>query len=349
MHPAADTFHERLLDWYDRGHRALPWRISGPDGKPDPWHILLSEFMLQQTRVEAVVPYFLRFLKQFPDARSLAEASEADALAAWSGLGYYSRIRNLQRAAQMVADRFPPSYEGIRELPGVGPYTAAAVASIGFDLPYAVADGNVFRVMARFTADAGDIASQTTRLRLTAAAQSFLDPSRPGDFNQAIMELGATVCLPRSPQCLLCPIAAQCQARQQGRQSELPVKRSKSPSAPASLDVIILERDVPDNPSVLLRQRTPDERRMPGFWELPALDAVAPSGPPVRIGSFAHSIVNTRYQVQVWRGAASQTPAGMEWFALNRLAEIPVTTVSRKALAQAYPLRTIVGNARFLT
>ncbi len=169
--------------------------------------------MLQQTRVEAVIPYFKRFLAQFPHPAALAEAPEPVALAAWSGLGYYTRIRNLRRAAGEIAEGFPADYGRIRELPGVGPYTAAAVASIAFDLPFAVADGNVFRVLARLLGEAGDIGLQSTRNRLAGVAQTLLDLQRPGDFNQAMMELGATVCLPRAPQCLLCPVGADCLAR----------------------------------------------------------------------------------------------------------------------------------------
>ncbi len=337
----AVDFQKRLLAWYDGGHRMLPWREPGATGRPDAWRVLVSEFMLQQTRVEAVLPYYHRFLAKFPDARALAEASEADALALWSGLGYYSRIRNLRRAAQMVAVGFPADYAAIRELPGVGPYTAAAVASIGFDLPYAVADGNVFRVLARFTGDSGDIGSQITRQRLTGIAQELLDRERPGDFNQAMMELGATICLPRSPQCLLCPVAVDCQARQEGRQNELPVKRAKAAATAATLEVAVITRKA----QLLLRQRAASESRMPGFWELPSPEAVPGARDLLLAGEFVHTIVNTRYTVQVWTGSAARKPAGMRWFAFEELAGIPLTTISRKALAQVYSLRGIAGNA----
>ena len=339
LHPKA--FQNQLLEWYDRGHRELPWRRVGAGGRPNPWHILVSEFMLQQTRVEAVIPYFQEFLAQFPDPRSLVAAHEPKALAVWSGLGYYSRIRNLRRAAQMMADGFPTSYEAIRALPGVGPYTAAAVASIGFNLPHAVADGNVFRVLARFTGDAGDIGSQITRQRLTDVAQSLLYPTRPGDFNQAMMELGATLCLPRSPQCLLCPISADCKARQENLQDQLPVKRRKAAPERATLDLMVVER----NGRILLSQRSPEERRMAGFWELPARDSLSEAAAERVIGEFVHTIVNTRYEVRVWSGSVAHKPRRMQWFPLDRLEPIPLTTASRKALALVYPLRAIAAKA----
>ena len=194
-----------LLAWYARGHRDLPWRDTR-----DPYRIWVSEIMLQQTRAQAVIPYYHRFLERFPSVEALAAAAEDEVLALWSGLGYYSRARNLRLAARQIVDSggFPRSYEGIRGLPGIGDYTAAAVASIAFDLPYAVLDGNVLRVVARVANDAADISAARTRERFRAMAQGWLDAAiEPGHFNQALMELGATVCLPRKPLCLVCPLA----------------------------------------------------------------------------------------------------------------------------------------------
>ena len=333
-------FRQSILQWYDRSHRALPWREPAAHGRPDPWRVLVSEIMLQQTRVEAVIPYFHRFLRQFPDARSLAQSAEADALAAWSGLGYYSRIRNLRRAAALVRDGFPETYTAIRELPGVGPYTAAAVASIAFDLPYAVADGNVFRVIARYTGDAGDIGSQVTKQRFTAAAQALLDPLRAGDFNQAMMELGATVCLPRDPQCLLCPVARRCQARLQGIQNRLPVKTPKPAPTDAQMDLVVAR----ESGAILLQQRPAQERRMAGFWELPPRQAF-PESPVHRIAQFRHTVVNTRYAVHVWIAETVQPAPEMRWFAMTELTGIPLTTVSRKALALVYPVGAIAAGS----
>ncbi len=327
----------RLLRWYDRSRRALPWRES-----QDPWKILVSEIMLQQTRVEAVLPYYRRFLDRFPDARSLAAASEADVLAAWSGLGYYSRARNLQRAARAVADSFPASYEAIRALPGVGPYTAAAVASIAFNLPHAALDGNVLRVLARLTGDDGDIGSPRTRERFAAAALELLDPRRPGDFNQAMMELGATVCLPRSPHCLVCPVSRNCVARQEGRQGELPVKARKIAPRAAELAVAVLRR----GGRILLRQRAAEESRMSGFWELPEL-AMLPRLQDMRsVAAFQHTIVNTAYKIEVFTGQIARVPKDMCWTPMSDLDRIPLTTISKKALALAPPAGQLALRAR---
>lgn len=321
------SFRRRLLRWYDQSRRALPWRDTD-----DPWCILVSEIMLQQTRVEAVIPYYHRFLERFPNARTLADASEAEVLAAWSGLGYYSRARNLQRAARAVAGEFPTTYEDVRALPGVGPYTAAAVASIALGLPHAAVDGNVLRVIARVTGDDGDIALPSTRDRFTRMAQELLDTRRPGDFNQAMMELGATVCSPRAPQCLLCPVARNCMARMQGRQHQLPVKQRKQAQSSASLEVVVVRR----GKTVLLRQRASTERRMAGFWELPSRDAI--DGARLPTATFRHTIVNTVFTVTVYGAEVARRPMGMRWFRMDELGQIPLTTVSKKALALAIPL-----------
>src|SRR5579862_6586746 len=194
----------RLLAWYDARHRDLPWRST-----TDPYRIWVSEVMLQQTRAEAVIPYYERFLERFPNAAALAVASEQEVLAWWSGLGYYSRARHLHKAARLVADGFPKTYETIRELPGVGDYTAAAIGSIAFGLPHAVVDGNVLRVVARIENDAADIAAPRTRERFRTVAQNWLEQAPAdsfGAFNQALMELGATICLPRNPACTTCPV-----------------------------------------------------------------------------------------------------------------------------------------------
>ena len=179
-----------LTEWYRHGHRALPWRATS-----DPYRIWVSEIMLQQTRAQAAIPYYERFLARFPAVEVLAAASEDEVLSLWAGLGYYTRARNLRRAAREIvtAGGFPRDYEAIRALPGVGDYTAAAIASIAFGLPYAVIDGNVLRVVARLENDASDIGSPRTRARFREAAQEWLDRRDPGRFNQAMMELGATV------------------------------------------------------------------------------------------------------------------------------------------------------------
>jgi A/G-specific adenine glycosylase len=321
------AFRRDLLRWYDQNARTLPWRESKAL-----WSVLVSEFMLQQTRVETVIPYFERFMARFPNAAALARAPETEVLAAWSGLGYYSRARNLREAAAVITAESPGTYEQVRALPGVGPYTAAAVSSIALDLPYAAVDGNVLRVLARLKADASDIGAESTRARFRDVAQQLLAPQRSGDFNQAMMELGATVCLPRSPRCLLCPVSKHCLARQTGRQDELPVKRPK----PAGIDDEAAVAVVRCGDRLLLKQRAPGESRMPGFWELPHPDDV-PGAVLSLCGSFRHSIVNTRFTVAVYRGVLDATPNGLKSVTADDLETFPLTTISRKALNAENP------------
>jgi len=220
------VFRKLLLAWFRKFHRDLPWRKTS-----DPYHIWLSEIMLQQTRVVAVIPYYERFLGRFPDVQSLADAPEAEVLRLWSGLGYYSRARNLQKAAQEIVakhDRkFPQDLEEVRGLPGIGDYTAAAILSIAFQKKLAVLDGNVARVLARLGAIRGDIRESKHWQDLQWTADALLEPQSPGDWNQAMMELGAMLCTPKSPQCLLCPVTQFCEGRKQGIVELLPEKRKK--------------------------------------------------------------------------------------------------------------------------
>ncbi len=220
------TFRKQLLGWFRRFQRDLPWRRT-----KDPYRVWLSEIMLQQTRVAAVIPYYERFLQRFPDIHALASAPQEEVLRFWSGLGYYSRARNLQKAAQHIVakhgGKFPTRLEDALALPGIGNYTAAAVLSIAYGEKYAVLDGNVARVLARLGAIQGDIREPQRWQRLQETADGFLDPKSPGDWNQAIMELGATLCTPKSPQCLLCPVAQFCEGRKQGVAESLPEKREQ--------------------------------------------------------------------------------------------------------------------------
>jgi A/G-specific adenine glycosylase len=303
--------------------------------------------MLQQTRAQTVIPYYERFLARFPDARALAEAPEADVLACWSGLGYYSRARNLQGAARQIAawGNFPADYDRIRSLPGVGPYTAAAVASIAFDIPRAVLDGNVMRVIARLRGDGADIDSSKTRARFQQIAGELLDRRHAGLFNQAVMELGATICLPRAPRCGECPVTAFCEARRTGRQHELPVKRAK----PAALRITVRLALVEKHGAVLMRQRPHEESLMPGFWEFPTPEDLATWHDERLLGSFRHTITHHHYTVTVLLGTVSRTPAGCEWRRRDSLEAIPLTTISKKALrlftsAQADQLRPQQGH-----
>ena len=219
-------FRKQLLGWFRQFQRDLPWRRSN-----DPYRIWLSEIMLQQTRVAAVIPYYEKFLERFPDVRALAAAPREEVLRMWSGLGYYSRARNLQAAAEEIASKhqgkFPEGEKEVLALPGIGPYTAAAVLSIAFGKKCAVLDGNVARVLARMDALRGDLRDARRWHSLQKTASALLDPKFPGDWNEAMMELGATVCTPKSPQCLLCPVAKFCRAQQLGIAEELPEKRKK--------------------------------------------------------------------------------------------------------------------------
>src|ERR1022692_4868738 len=315
-----------LLAWSPRGPRDLPWRHTR-----DPYPIWVSEIMLQQTRAQAVIPYYRRFLERFPTVTTLAAASEDDVLALWSGLGYYSRARNLRRAAQQIAAAggFPRDLASLRALPGIGDYTVAAVGSIAFDLPFAVVDGNVLRVVARVTNDAGDISAGRTRERFREIAQQWLDPREPGQFNQALMELGATVCLPRNPLCLVCPLAAGCRARQEGTAVQLPVKLRKT--APVRLNgVLLVERH---RGRILLRRRDAAASRMAGFWDLPAPEDLPAAKLGARIGEIRHTITHHHYTLEV-RDATAGLPDrdGFRWFPIAQLTEIPFSTTARKAL-----------------
>jgi A/G-specific adenine glycosylase len=220
------TFRKQLLTWFRQFQRDLPWR-----GTMDPYRIWLSEIMLQQTRVAAVIPYYEKFLERFQNVQSLAAAPQEDVLRFWSGLGYYSRARNLQKAAQQIVakhdGKFPARPEDVLDLPGIGNYTAAAILSIAFGEKHAVLDGNVARVLARLGAIRGDLREPRHWQQLQKTADGLLDGNSPGDWNQAMMELGATVCTPKSPQCLLCPVAQFCEGRKLGIAEDLPEKRKK--------------------------------------------------------------------------------------------------------------------------
>jgi A/G-specific adenine glycosylase len=324
---------ERLLEWYAAGHRDLPWRRTD-----DPYRIWISEIMLQQTRAQAVIPYYERFLHRFPAIEALAAAQEDQVLTLWSGLGYYSRARNLRLAAQRIvaAGGFPRDFDGLRALPGIGDYTAAAIASIAFGLPHVVVDGNVLRVVARVENDAADIGSARTRERFRTIAQRWLDAKNAGAFNQAIMELGATVCLPRNPQCLVCPLAGRCQGLQEGTAAQLPVKLRRT--EPVKIAGVLLV--VRNEARVLLRLREKDARRMAGFWDLPAPADLPDAQTSECLGEIRHTITYHRYTLQVIAASLSKTRARIpqgpfKWFDAEALREAPLSTTARKALKLA--------------
>jgi A/G-specific adenine glycosylase len=233
------SFRKQLLAWFHQFQRDLPWRRT-----KDPYRIWISEIMLQQTRVAAVIPYYERFLARFPDMQALATSPQEEVLRLWSGLGYYSRARNLQKAAQQIVAQhgaeFPQDEESVLALPGIGSYTGAAILSIAFGAKHAVLDGNVARVLARLGAVRGDLRESRRWQSLQKTAGELLDPKSPGDWNQAMMELGAMVCTPRAPQCLLCPVAKFCRARQLGDPESFPEKRKKREAVQIVLAAAVL-------------------------------------------------------------------------------------------------------------
>lgn len=262
------VFSRRLLGWYEKHKRDLPWRRTR-----DPYRIWLSEILLQQTRVEAVIPYYEKFLARFPDVLALARAPLDDVLKTWEGAGYYARARNLHRAAQVVANerggKFPRTVEGLLELPGIGRYTAGAIASIAFNVNAPVVDGNVVRVLCRYFGIREDPEAGATQAHLWARASELLPDGHAREFNQALMELGATICLPKNPRCLLCPVQQHCIARQEGLQNMLPVKRARQELPHKIIAVgVIWKRARAGGARILIQQRL-SEGLLGGLWEFP--------------------------------------------------------------------------------
>jgi len=319
------VLRRELAAWYAANKRDLPWRNTR-----DPYRIWISEIMLQQTRVAAVIPYYERFLQRFPSVASLAAADDASLLTAWAGLGYYSRARNLRAAAGKVVEAggFPDTFEGLLALPGIGPYTAAAVASISFGRPAAVLDGNVMRVLARLLSDNGDIGSTATRARLQAAAQAILDPANPADHNQAVMELGAVVCVPREPKCEICPVRKSCLGRAAGLARELPIKVRRAESRRIRRTLLVVIR----NGNILLWQRAQDAAMLGGFYELPEPHQLPEAIPSRLLHRFSHAITNHIYDFHVMATRVDQEQANLHWLPLDRLSTLPISTVTRKAL-----------------
>jgi A/G-specific adenine glycosylase len=312
---ASQCFRERLLQWFEQHKRDLPWRRDR-----DPYRVWLSEVMLQQTRVAAVIDHYERFLRRFPTVEKLASARESSVLAAWSGLGYYRRARMLHAAARKIVKeyggKFPENAEKLQSLPGIGRYTAAAIASIAFDQAVAVVDGNVERVLQR-------VRGQTlSAKKLWSAASELLSETHPGDFNQAMMELGATVCLPRQPQCLLCPVSDLCATR-----GELRVRGKGTRQTKRDIHYRLACRDG----AIFLVQRSKAATLMPGMWELPEIAGAKNTTPSFTL---RHSITVTDYVVRVKPGPL---PKGVEgrWVRNARVAALPLTGLARKILRAA--------------
>jgi A/G-specific adenine glycosylase len=329
-------FRRALLRWYDQHGRELPWRKTR-----DPYRIWLSEIMLQQTRVAAVVDHYRLFVKRFPDVQALAAATEDAVLAAWSGLGYYRRARMLYQCAKELVrkhgGRFPQTAEALQTLPGIGRYTAAAIASITFAEPVAVVDGNVERVLQRLTG------LNLTTPQIWQHAQTLLASSRPGDFNQAMMELGATVCVPRQPRCPSCPVRKWCVTQpsnfNQGANGTITMEGPASPRG-GTLTLNSSRRIKKEiwcalnqrNGSIRLVQRPRKSPLMPGMWELPQLSQKRrPTGVPVAWRTFRHSITVTDYAVHVHR---ARTAKG-KWIPVANISQFPITGLTRKILKAA--------------
>jgi A/G-specific adenine glycosylase len=337
-----------LLAWYDRHRRVLPWRAL-PGERPDPYRVWASEIMLQQTTITAVKPYFERFMARFPTVAALASAPSEDVMQAWAGLGYYSRARNLHACAKAVAERhggrFPETEEGLRALPGIGAYTAGAVAAIAFDRPAAAVDGNVERVMTRLFALEEALPGAKPLIREHVLA--LLPAARPGDFAQALMDLGATICTPRNPACGLCPWREPCRARAQGTEETYPRKAAKKTGVTRYGAAFVLLRE---DGAVLVRTR-PGKGLLGGMAEVPTsewrsdyeLDGAAQDAPvaaswrslpmPVR-----HVFTHFPLELTVFAAeapTAMATPAGMRFTPAAHLADEPFSSVMLKVLATA--------------
>ena len=337
-----------LLAWYDRHRRALPWRANAGE-RPDPYRVWASEIMLQQTTVTAVKPYYERFMARFPTVKALAEAPSEEVMQAWAGLGYYSRARNLHACAKAVVEnhrgRFPDTEEGLRDLPGIGAYTAGAVAAIAFDRPAAAVDGNVERVMTRLFAIADELPGARPLIRERVLA--LLPHGRPGDFAQALMDLGATICTPRNPACSLCPWREPCRARIAGTQEGFPRKAKKKAGVTRYGAAFVLIRQ---DGAILLRTR-PAKGLLGGMAEVPTsewradyeLDGAAQDAPlplswtqaaePVR-----HVFTHFPLELTVFTGsvpARTPAPAGMRFTPLANLAGEPLPSLMLKVVERA--------------
>jgi A/G-specific adenine glycosylase len=347
LRPNPRRIRRALLEWFDAHKRDLPWRRTR-----DPYAILVSEVMLQQTRVETAADYYIRFLERFPTVRALARASVGDVLSVWAGLGYYRRARMLQSAAEQIVERHrgevPSDPELLRSLPGVGVYTAGAVASIAFDIPVPAIDGNVIRVLSRIFAFRGDPATASGRAGLAEIADSFLSlPGRPGAWTQALMELGATVCLPAVPHCKECPVARDCAAHQRGEERAIPAPKRRRPTETVSHAAAVVERA-----GRLLFVRRVDDAVNGGLLEFPTVESpqsgsvrpvlsslvselcgrkAALRGPRFTV---SHSITHRRIEVGAWTASLpARGPLPGLWLLPEEASLKGVTAATRKILA----------------
>jgi A/G-specific adenine glycosylase len=354
LRPAGADTVAALLDWYDAERRDLPWRTRR-GRRVDAYKVWLSEIMLQQTTVKAVIPYYERFLARWPDVKSLAAADLEDVLSMWAGLGYYSRARNLHKCAQAVAARpdakFPSTEAGLRELPGVGPYTAAAIAAIAFGEPATPVDGNIERVISRLFAVKRPMPQAKSEIKRLAA--TLTPQRRPGDFAQAMMDLGATVCSPKRPSCLMCPLQQDCHAHALGIEAQLPLRGIKA-ERPIRYGIAFLA--LREDGQVLLRKR-PEAGLLGGMLEVPSTDwaddwlsaDLALGAAPIKgdwwpvPGMVSHTFTHFRLDMMVFRAIvpsdASLTfwasPERCRWVPRRDLAQAALPSVMRKIIAHA--------------
>ena len=342
MDSLAESLRRQLLDWYDRNARSMPWRVPPADRlagvRPDPYRVWLSEVMLQQTTVAAVRDYFHRFTALWPTVADLAAAPDAAVMGEWAGLGYYARARNLLKCARAVVDdhagQFPDSRDALLTLPGIGPYTASAIAAIAFDRPATVVDGNVERVMSRMFRVETPL--PLAKPALVACAERLTPPDRPGDHAQAVMDLGATICTPRNPTCGLCPWSGSCAARAAGVQSDLPRKLAK-PDKPLRRGTLWLaHRD-----GALLLERRPDRGLLGGMLGIPGdgwdgSDGTAPASADWQdLGEVRHTFTHFHLILRVLLGRPDGTPTRGDWIDRRDFRPADLPTVMRKAWALA--------------
>ncbi|ANY20340.1 A/G-specific adenine glycosylase [Tsuneonella dongtanensis] len=337
MSASDDDIPARLLAWYDRHARTLPWRSPPGAAAPEPYRVWLSEVMLQQTTTAAVAPYYAKFLARWPTVEALAAADDGDVMAAWAGLGYYSRARNLLAAARMVVERggFPDTEEGLRQLPGVGAYIAAAVAAIAFGRRAVVVDANVERVVSRLFAIAEPLPA--SRKAIYERTGAITPASRAGDFAQAMMDLGATVCTPREPRCLLCPLSADCAARAEGEPGRYPVKAAKRAKPTRRGAALWIERERAvwlvrrEGTGMLGGMRAlPDDG-----WSARSDGSGVPDGEWEDAGVVRHGFTHFDLELAV-HVSRTATPVGDgEWWPLDKLEEAGLPTLFAKAAARA--------------
>lgn len=345
-----EQFQHDLIDWFRTEQRNLPWRKN-----KDPYKIWVSEVMLQQTRVDTVIPYFYKFIEKFPTLEALAEAEEKEVLKAWEGLGYYSRVRNLHAAVKEVKEKYggrvPASKEQFSSLKGVGPYTTGAVLSIAYGIPEPAVDGNVMRVLSRIFYITDDIARASTRKKFEQIVSCIISHDDPSDFNQALMELGALICTPKNPSCLLCPVQRHCRAFAEGVEAELPVKtKGKAPKHVAFRTIVLTNEE-----GKIRIEKRPSSGLLANLWQFPN-DEHAPTPNEQafikeiseryhvvlrsiqRIGTFEHVFSHIVWRIEAYKGKALELQIGDEtnkWVTADELNQYAFPVIYQK-IWQAY-------------